>query len=60
MIDARGIPTHECPQCGHDMFWIVASFSEYEIAGYGTEGRCDNCGSLVTVPTLIDSPEYEQ
>lgn len=42
------------------MFWIVASFSEYEIAGYGTEGRCDNCGSLVTVPTLIDSPEYEQ
>lgn len=56
-VDARGIPTHACPACGHTFFRIVAHFDDFEIAFYTLEGECDDCGALVTVPTPLDAPE---
>lgn len=57
-LDARGIPTHACPVCGHLFFRIIAKFDDYEISFYTLDGECDNCGALVTVPCPIDSPDY--
>jgi hypothetical protein len=58
-IDLTGTPTRACPLCGHTFFKIKAHFDDaYEIAFYDLTGECDDCGSLVTVPTPIDHPEY--
>jgi C4-type Zn-finger protein len=57
-IDFRGIPTHECPICESRLFKIVASFDEYNIALWLTEGECANCGLKLTVPTPVDDPNY--
>lgn len=57
-LDARGIPTHACPSCGHTFFRIVANFEDYEISFYGLEGECDECGTLVTIPTPVDAPDF--
>ena len=54
-IDARGIPTHACPACGHTFFRMVAHFEDYEVSFYGLDGECDNCGTKVTLPTLADA-----
>ncbi len=56
-LDARGIPTHECPQCGSNMFRVVVIFEDYQVAMYETTGQCVLCDSLVTVPTEIDRPQ---
>lgn len=58
LLDARGIPTHACPACGHTFFRIVVHFEDYEVAFYTLDGECDGCGVLVTVPTPIDAPDY--
>ena len=57
-LDATGIPSNACPVCGHMFFQIIAHFSEYEIDFYTLEGTCDDCGALVTVPCLVDDPQY--
>lgn len=56
-MDARGIPTHECPECGSGEFLIRATFVDYAVAGYYTNGTCYWCGSNVTVPTELDRPD---
>jgi hypothetical protein len=56
-MDARGIPTHACPQCGCTEFLIRATFQDCEIAGYYVNGTCFECGSNVTVPTPLDRAE---
>ena len=56
MLDTRGIPSHECINCGSDTFKILAKFEDYEIAWYTTSGYCAACGAAVTVPTLLDDP----
>ena len=58
-IDFRGIPTHECPVCGSHTFLIAAGFLEYTIAWWGTNAKCYECKTEVTVPTPVDSPEYK-
>lgn len=60
-IDARGIPTCECPSCGSNTFKIVAMFDpeDYEISMYALDAECATCGSMVTAPTPLDHPEYE-
>lgn len=58
-IDFRGIPTHECPVCQCALFKIYASFADYDIALWGVEGECAECGTKVTVPCPVDSPEYK-
>ena len=51
--DYRGVPTHACP-CGNKLFKILACFDDYEISLYTLDGKCAECGALVTVPTPLD------
>jgi hypothetical protein len=55
-IDFRGIPTHECPVCQCRLFRIYASFEDYDIALWGVDAECAECGALVTVPCPVDDP----
>lgn len=58
MMDARGIPTRVCPQCGEDTFVVNVVFDEaYEITFYHLDAECLFCGCLVTAPTPLDLPE---
>lgn len=59
MIDARGLPTAECPSCGGVFFKIEVRFDpiDYEIGMYKLDGECSNCGTLVTVPTPFEHPK---
>lgn len=58
VLDLTGPPTHECI-CGSNMFKVIASFEDYEVASFLTEGECVECGSRLTVPTPIDKPGYK-
>lgn len=57
LIDQRGIPTHECLNCGCNVFAVHAVFDDYDIAGWYLEGSCSCCGSPLTVPCPADDPE---
>ena len=55
MLDARGIPTRECPSCASALFTIQATFDEnYEISGYLLNAECAMCETKVTAPTPLD------
>lgn len=56
-LDLQGIPTAACPSCGDRWLKVPMMFDEdtYDVAGWGTEGECYSCGSLVTVCTPVDS-----
>jgi len=55
MLDARGIPTRECPNCGSDLFTVQVSFDEdYEICGYLLNAECAYCQTKLTAPTPLD------
>ena len=58
-LDARGFPTHACPNCGEMVFEIKAMFEDYDIAMWMTEGKCSDCGTLLTVPTPVDNPDVQ-
>ena len=63
MINARGIPTCKCPDCGSVFFNAVVQFdpTDYEIGLYFLDGSCRDCGTLVTLPTPLDKiKEKEQ
>lgn len=62
MMDARGIPSAVCPNCGSNMFVIVATFDpeSYELDTYLLDGSCLNCGTLLTIPTPEDIQEEEE
>jgi hypothetical protein len=54
-MDARGIPTSECPECGSNLIRLVATFDDnYEISMYGLEAECYCCETLLTAPTPLD------
>ena len=56
-MDARGIPTSECPDCGGNILRIDAIFDQdYEVAFYMLDAECAQCGTLVTAPTPLDLP----
>jgi uncharacterized Zn finger protein len=59
MIDARGIPTCECPTCGGTLFKTVVSFDmeTYEVGMYFLDMECAECGTFCTAPTPLDYPE---
>jgi uncharacterized Zn finger protein len=59
MIDARGIPTCECPTCGNSLFRALVSFDPetYMVGMYHLDIQCDECGTLCTAPTPMDHPE---
>lgn len=52
-MDLRGTPTHICI-CGSELFYLKATFKDFEIATYMLDMECANCGSLATAPTPID------
>lgn len=55
MLDARGIPTRECPSCASTLFTIQAVFDEnYEVAQYLLDAECAICHTKVTAPTPLD------
>lgn len=58
-IDTRGIPSHECLNCGSNVFNIRAGFEDWDIAFWFTEGTCAQCKAPVTVPTPCDDPDHE-
>lgn len=55
-MDARGIPTTACPQCGSQYIKAIVQFdpTDYEIGLYFLDGECSVCGTLLTLPTPID------
>jgi hypothetical protein len=59
MIDARGIPTCECPSCGGTLFKILAMFDSttYTIGMYHLDMECHGCGAFCTAPTPLDDPK---
>lgn len=44
--------------CGSNLWNIVVSFEDYEIATYSLDMECLECGTRAKAPTLIDSPDY--
>ena len=57
-LNARGVPTHACPNCGHLVFRIKAVFEDNDIALWFTDAECDDCGTLLTAPTPADGAEF--
>ena len=58
MLDARGIPTRECPSCASTLFTIQAVFDEnYEVGMYLLDAECAMCKTKVTAPTPLDLVE---
>lgn len=61
MFDVRGIPTPECPACGSWLLKVCLHLDEeYNIAGYLLDAECAMCGTLLTIATPIDHPDYEE
>jgi hypothetical protein len=58
-IDQRGIPTHQCLNCGCNVFVIKATFEDYDISGWFMDAECSCCASPLTAPCPVDHPEYE-
>lgn len=56
-INTRGIPTHQCLNCGGNQFRVMAAFEDYDIAMWGLDGECFVCDSPVTVPCPVDDPQ---
>lgn len=46
-------PTSKC-LCGNELFGLLATFEDGEIAMYFTDGLCVICGVLVRLPTEGD------
>lgn len=61
-MDARGIPTCICPNCNHDILKVLVKFDpiDYEIGLYMLDGECAKCGTLITIPTPIDHPNFQR
>ena len=58
-IDTRGIPTHKCLNCGSGVFRVAVMFEDYDIAMWGLDAECFECGAPVTVPCPVDDPAFE-
>ena len=61
-MDARGIPTPQCPSCASTLLKLTVKFDPetYEIDLYFLEdAECAVCGTLVTAPTPLDLPGAE-
>ena len=54
-MNARGIPTGACPECGTNIFKVLVTFDkEYNIEQYMLDAECNECGTLITAPTPLD------
>lgn len=45
--------------CGSNMWRLIVSFEDYEIASYATDMECLECGTRAKAPTPIDKPGYK-
>jgi hypothetical protein len=59
VINQRGIPSHQCINCGGEWFRVLCRFEDYEIAQYIVEAFCEECGAEVDAPTLPDHPYWD-
>lgn len=48
---------HECV-CGSNMWRLIVTFDDYEIASYALDMECFECGTRAKAPTPIDKPGY--
>ena len=55
-IDMSDTIMHTCI-CGSNLWRIVVSFEDYEIASYSTDSECIECGTRAKAPTPIDNPD---
>lgn len=44
--------------CGSNLWKIVVSFDDYEIAMYTLTMYCYNCNARAIAPTPLDRPDY--
>lgn len=56
-FDLSDTITHVCP-CGSELWRVVVTFEDYEIATYFTDMECIECGTRAKAPTPIDKPGY--
>lgn len=61
MIDARGIPTCQCPTCGGTFFKAVIAFDPetYTVGMYHLDIECFQCGTIATAATPLDKPNEQ-
>ena len=57
-LDMHDTIMHTCV-CGSNLWRVVVSFDNYEIATYATDMECLECGTRAKAPTPIDHPEYD-
>ena len=50
-----GVTTHVCV-CNGELWKVLVTFEDYEVATYSTEMYCDGCGAKALAPTLLDKP----
>jgi hypothetical protein len=53
-FDLTGIPTHEC-MCGSNLWRVICSFQDYEIASYFEDMECVCCGTRAQAPCPLDN-----
>lgn len=58
-MDLGDTIVHVCP-CGNNVFKVFATFGDYEMETYSTDGECIECGTRFKVPTPVDHPEYRE
>jgi len=44
--------------CQSRLFKVYAMFEDYDIALWGVDAECAECGAEVTVPCPVDDPSY--
>lgn len=57
-MDLSDMVLHTCV-CGSNLFRVVVSFEDYEIATYCTDMECLECQTRCKAPTPLDNPDYE-
>ena len=50
-----GVITHECI-CGGNLWKVLVTFADYQIATYSLDMYCFNCGAKAIAPTEVDRP----
>lgn len=62
MLEARGIPTAVCPNCGSNILRVSVIFDHdtYEPAMWLLDdAECRECETKLTAPCPPDHPDYE-
>jgi hypothetical protein len=58
-IDQSEIPTHQCFNCGSNIFLIQATFDDYEMGLLWPTGTCTGCDSIVGIPVPWEHPNWD-